>query len=262
MDSQKTILVIDDEIDLLEMLQFQFEKKGFKVVTAPNGLMGLELLKTIVPDLVILDMNMPKIGGIEFYKKICDHKGHTKYPVFVLTARANMEQLFKELKVAGFMTKPFKINELIQEVEAIVIDKKETIKEKRGVGIDEVRRMCLVEDDEEKYQRLSSVFLEAGYNMSLAKTGAVAIEHINADMPDLVLVKLELSDIPGDVVISKLQNIVKTKNIAFVLYGVPGGDEESVRAALGEGQERVVFTDSDAPDELLEIVDQAFRKAK
>lgn len=262
MDSRKTILVIDDEIDLLEMVQFQLEKKGFKVVTAPNGLMGLELLKTIAPDLVILDMNMPKIGGIEFYKKICDHKGNTKYPVFVLTARANMEQLFKELKVAGFMAKPFEINELIQEVEAIVMDKKETTKEKHGLGIDEVRKVCLVEDDEGKYQRLSSVFLEAGYDMSLAKTGTAAVNHINVDVPDLVLIKWKLSDIPGDVVIGKLQNIVKTKNVAFVLYGVPGGGEESLRATIGEGRERVVFTVSDNPDELLKIVDQSFRKAQ
>jgi len=76
-------------------------------------------LKTITPDLIILDMNMPRMGGIEFYKNICGQDSKPRYPVFVLTARANMEKLFKEFEVAGFLAKPFEINQLIARIETI-----------------------------------------------------------------------------------------------------------------------------------------------
>jgi len=63
---------------------------------------------------------MPKLGGLGFYQKICYGQDQPKYPVLVLTARANMEKLFKELNVDGFMAKPFEIKELIGEVSCIV----------------------------------------------------------------------------------------------------------------------------------------------
>ncbi len=128
MGRKKVILIIDDEKDLVEMLQFQFEAQGFQTITAQNGQEGLERLKTTTPDLIILDMNMPKMGGVEFYTHICGADSKPKYPVFVLTARANMEKLFKEFEVQGFMAKPFEINRLIAEIERIVNkEKKENV---------------------------------------------------------------------------------------------------------------------------------------
>ena len=66
---KKTILLIDDELDLVEMAKFLFEAKGFNVVTASDGEMGLEQLEHCDPDLIVLDLNMPKMGGLEFYQK-------------------------------------------------------------------------------------------------------------------------------------------------------------------------------------------------
>ena len=71
MDADKKILIIDDEIDLTQMMGFQFKAKGFEVQTAPDGLAGLECVASFKPDLIILDINMPRMGGIEFYSKIC-----------------------------------------------------------------------------------------------------------------------------------------------------------------------------------------------
>ncbi len=123
MNDKKIILVIDDEVDLAEMIGFQLMARGFEVVTAHNGQEGLERLKTINPQLIILDMNMPKMGGIDFYKNICDSSANPRYPVFVLTARANMEKLFKDFNVAGFLAKPFEIGELVEKIEMIIADK-------------------------------------------------------------------------------------------------------------------------------------------
>ncbi len=119
-DHRKTILLIDDEIDLQQLTKIALSSRGYIVETANNGLEGLGKLETIKPDLIILDMNMPKLGGLGFYQKICNGQDRPPYPVLVLTARTNLEQLLKQMNVDGFMAKPFEIDELLHQVDAII----------------------------------------------------------------------------------------------------------------------------------------------
>ena len=120
MNPSKKILIIDDEVDLTQMIGFQFKAKGFDVQTAGDGVEALGMVHTFKPDLIILDMNMPRMGGIEFYSKICGTNGRPLYPVLVLTARANVQNMFKDLDIDGFMIKPFDIEELVNEAETII----------------------------------------------------------------------------------------------------------------------------------------------
>ncbi|MBU0683224.1 MAG: response regulator, partial [Candidatus Omnitrophica bacterium] len=118
---EKTILLIDDEADFVEMIKFQLESEGYIVVTASDGEEGLLKLKQIKPDLIVLDINMPNMGGLEFYNKIFTPHGRTKYPVLVVTARLNLEEIFKEIEVEGFLSKPFEINHLMSEIKRITL---------------------------------------------------------------------------------------------------------------------------------------------
>ena len=120
MASQKIILVIDDEPDLREMIQYQLESNGFKVHTAVNGVDGLKKLKLIKPDLIILDMNMPEMGGREFFKKIIGQDENAQYPILVLTANLNIEGLFQDFNVDGYLAKPFTIDELLRAINVIL----------------------------------------------------------------------------------------------------------------------------------------------
>ena len=134
MDNQnnpKIVLLIDDEVNLQELIKIALEAKNYRVETASNGIEGLAKLETIKPDLIILDMNMPKMSGLEFYQIICYGGGKPKYPVLVLTARVHMEKLFKNVSINGFMAKPFEISELLQEVDAIVQKKPSIIPAKK-----------------------------------------------------------------------------------------------------------------------------------
>ena len=120
MDTNKRILIIDDEVDLIQLIGFQFKSKGFEVQTADDGLEALQKVHEFRPDLIILDVNMPRMGGLEFYSKICGTNGRPLYPVLVLTARANIQGPFKDLEIDGFITKPFDIEHLVHEAELII----------------------------------------------------------------------------------------------------------------------------------------------
>lgn len=116
----KSILLIEDEEDLVATIKFRLKANGYAVVTANDGIEALRQLDRMTPDLIILDVNLPRMGGIEFYNKISTPYGHSKYPVLVLTARADLEKLFKDIEADGFIAKPFEVGELIKEVERII----------------------------------------------------------------------------------------------------------------------------------------------
>ncbi|MFH1355231.1 MAG: response regulator, partial [Candidatus Omnitrophota bacterium] len=120
MEYNKTILLIEDEADLVQLIKFRLQTRGYEVVAAYDGIEALEKLNEVSPDLIILDINLPKMSGIEFYNKISTPHGHSKYPVLVLTARRDLEMTFKNIEADGFMAKPFEIDQLIIEIERII----------------------------------------------------------------------------------------------------------------------------------------------
>jgi DNA-binding response OmpR family regulator len=252
MDSKKTILLIDDEVDLVEALGYQLKAKtGHEVVIAYNGAEGLEKLKTIEPDLIILDMNMPVMGGIEFYHKICDENGKPKYPVQVLTARANLEQLFNDLDVVGFMTKPFDLEVLLNDIKIIVADKDDVSEEAQKVT-ERAKVVLFIEDDDEAFKQIAVEFLSAGYMVNAAKNGGLALEKIMYDIPDMILIKMGLTDLSGDLVAAKFKKMPKTANIPMVIY--THESDQLNHAVVGRLCEKFGFIkliETDDPHELL-----------
>lgn len=217
----KIVLVIDDEVDLQQLMKIALKSKGYKVETANNGEEGLEKLKTLTPHLIILDLNMPKMGGLVFYQRICDYKGRPKYPIFILSARANMTQLFKEFNIEGFMTKPFEVDELLEEVDTIIHKRTPKIRMKDE---DRPPKVCIVDSNPEALKAIGAEFSNTGYVVTSSTNGTDAIEHIYETLPDVALIKLDLSDIAGDMVILQLRRMVKTRGIKFILYTEQGGE--------------------------------------
>ena len=218
METNKKVLIIDDEVDLTQMVGFQFKAKGFEVKTAFDGLAGLECVHIFKPDLIILDIHMPRMGGIEFYSKICGPDGKPLYPVLVLTARANIQGLFQDLHIDGFMIKPFDVDQLIQEASLIIKKRSEEAAIPKPELVRGVRKICIVEQNKTIFDQLSSLFLEADYTVIPAKSGTVAVEKMMKDVPDVALVQLGLTDIPGDTLIFRLSQMSKTMEVKFVLY--------------------------------------------
>ncbi len=255
MHAQHKILIVDDEVDLIELVSFQFKAKGFDVQTASDGIQALERLAKFTPDLIILDMNMPRMGGIELYSKMCDANGKPRYPILVLTARSNIKELFKDLFVDGFMVKPFEIDQLVLEAEAIIKRSNEAMAKSGSRFAKNNKKICIVEDDPKTFGSVTGAFLTAGYTVIPADKGAVAIEKITEDVPDVALVKLGLPDFPGDMVILRLSQMSKTMGVKYVLFSPKGFDRNNeIAKRLGGKSGILAFVEYLDPKELLEKV--------
>ena len=114
---EKTILIIEDEKPIVDILTFNLVREGYKVVSALDGEAGVEVHKESNPDLVLLDLMLPKMDGFE----VCKHIRRTSAtPIIMLTAREEEvdKVLGLELGADDYMTKPFSMRELLARVKA------------------------------------------------------------------------------------------------------------------------------------------------
>ncbi|MBI4196895.1 MAG: response regulator [Deltaproteobacteria bacterium] len=118
MASQKRILVVDDEFFLVEMLKDRLEFTGYVVDSAENGADALKLLQEKPFDLVIMDVMMPVMDGIQATRIIKGHEKLKKIPVLFLTARARPEDEIEGRKAGAddYLAKPFDMDDLISLV--------------------------------------------------------------------------------------------------------------------------------------------------
>jgi DNA-binding response OmpR family regulator len=115
----KTILVVDDTASLRKMVKSYLSQEGFEVVTAADGLEALMVARQTHPDLIVLDLMMPEMGGVEFLRA---YAKEGTAPIIVLTAKLeeNDKVLGLELGADDYMTKPFSPRELAARVRAVL----------------------------------------------------------------------------------------------------------------------------------------------
>lgn len=120
-----TILVIDDEADLLSTIQTRLEWNKFKVLTASNGYQGLEIAASQKPDLILLDNNMPEMSGLEMLEQMRENPELKNTPVIMVTAVCEPKKIdaASSLGVSDYITKPFDFADLMQKITQI-LDKK------------------------------------------------------------------------------------------------------------------------------------------
>ncbi len=118
--SQKKILVVDDEVDLVETLRFPLEMEGYEVLVSYNGEDGLNKARSESPDLIILDLMLPKLDGYKVCRLLKFDERYKHIPILMLTAKTQEKDriLGMETGANEYLTKPFEIDELINKIKS------------------------------------------------------------------------------------------------------------------------------------------------
>ena len=114
----KKILIVDDEKDIVETLKFMLEASGYSCFCAYNGEDGLKMAKEIIPDLIILDVMMPKMNGFKISRLLKFDVKYRDIPILMLTARSQEsdKQIGEETGANEYITKPFEIDDVLNSV--------------------------------------------------------------------------------------------------------------------------------------------------
>lgn len=116
------ILLVDDEEDLLELLQYALTKAGYEVVTALDGVSGLKTAREERPDLIVLDIMMPRMDGIELCNRLREDAHLRLTPILMLTARSDEKDEIEGLEAGAddYIPKPISPNLLVSRVRALL----------------------------------------------------------------------------------------------------------------------------------------------
>jgi len=127
--AKQTILVVDDETDLLDLIEYNLKKEGFDVLKAENGEEGIAVAKKHEPDLVLLDIMMPKMDGMQAVEEMRKDNQLKNIPIIFLTARSDEKTEVEGLNKGGddYITKPISTTKLISRIKAVLrrFDEKE-----------------------------------------------------------------------------------------------------------------------------------------
>jgi DNA-binding response OmpR family regulator len=118
----RTILIVDDEAVLVETLTYNLEQEGYQVITAVDGIRALEVVQQTRPDLIILDVLLPNMDGLEVCSKLRRESQSATIPILMLTAKSDKmdEVIGLEVGADDYVTKPFGRRELLARVRALL----------------------------------------------------------------------------------------------------------------------------------------------
>jgi DNA-binding response OmpR family regulator len=214
------IMVVDDDPNIQLALKYRLEREGYHVLLAGDGVDALEKVKVEEPDLIILDLVMPRMNGFGFLEQMKGDGGDSAVPVIVLTAYGYESNRARslELGAAEFVAKPFSPRRLVAEVWKILGAK---------------RKRVLVIDDEASIRELLVRLLEGeGCLVDTAEDGPSGIEKALAGDYDLILMD---NGMPGCRADEATERIIaeKLKQRIVIVTANPG--DESVHRALENG---------------------------
>jgi two-component system phosphate regulon response regulator PhoB len=141
--TRETILVIEDERDIVELIRYNLQREGFQVKAAYDGETGLHSVQRDLPDLILLDLMLPKLDGLEVCKRVKENERTAHIPIVMVTAKSEESDIVVGLSLGAddYITKPFSPGVLVARVKAVL------------------RRMEMRETGEQKVVKVSDDFV-------------------------------------------------------------------------------------------------------
>jgi DNA-binding response OmpR family regulator len=207
------ILLVDDEEHLLITVQDFLAHHGYAVTVARRAEDALQRLRSLTPDLVILDISMPGLGGIGFLRAVIPDGMKPPWPILVLTARANMQGFFQDIPIDGFVTKPCRKEDLLERIREILMRTRRPAQQGAPGN-----RVLLGEDDPHAARSLVPALEDAGLQVTVCDTGPAVIEEALRMQPAAIVIRRVLTRMNGESVAALLSAMEKTRDIPVVLF--------------------------------------------
>ena len=195
------LLLVDDEEEFLTSSSQALGRRGFDVNVALNGVTALEMVEKSEYDVVVLDVKMPDIDGVEVFRQI--RKKLPDLPVILLTGHGSIDDAFQTSKdgIADYLAKPIDIEELAVCIRGIV-EKAESNREKNGIaaeqiGFEEIVRVMLIDDEVEFLESMKKVLQRRKMEVITSESGREALALLKESLVDVVVLDVKMPDMDG-----------------------------------------------------------------
>jgi len=220
--SSGTILFIEDDTEFLKLVSHQLKAAGYKVITATRAEEALERLDKHTPDLIILDISMPGMGGLGFLRRLNTISHTHPCPILVLSGRNELEPFFNESVVAAFIPKTSMRDSLLQKVHELITQHHYIARAKDQDHTIPSRKLLLIEDDTAIRDHLTAVFMRKGYEVYHAVDENTLLKVAAVANPSVVLIKYWLPSCNGPTLAEQMGSHAATRHIPVLLYDETG----------------------------------------
>ncbi len=247
MPNQTSILIVDDEVNLCNTLSKILTMKGYQISTAESGFRALDLIKEKQFDVVLMDIKMPVMNGIETFKQI---KAIKPGSIIILMTAFSIDDLIRDAirdGVYAVISKPFDIDTVISMIE----------KSKTGA------LLAVVGDDPEICKTMRSILEKKGYSVTTCATGEEAIS-ITKERPfDIIFIDMKLPLLNGLETYLKIKKI-NPKAIAVMMTAYRQETNELIKQAIEKGAYSCLYKPFDMNEviRIIEEVSQRIQKLK
>jgi DNA-binding response OmpR family regulator len=235
--TKATILLIDDDPDFCESTRIMLEHDGYKVISAPDGVQGVNLAREKMPDLIVLDVVMPDKDGYVVCRELKDDPRTCHIPVIIVTSLGSDSEDRYVAKIAkyhmadAFFNKPLKREELFEKIEKIISASETSRTDERTR-----KRLLIVDDDPDIVAALERMLEAYDYEIFVAESGIEGIKLAQTFHPDAIVLDVMLPDKDGYTVCYELKKDPTTHNIPIlILTALPHQlDRPEVAQSLAE----------------------------
>lgn len=222
---EKKILLVDDELKIREMFYELFSLKGYKIITAPGGEEGIDILKREKVDLVLLDIKMDTIDGIETLRRMREFDTKTRIIMLTALEDADLDKHARINGATGLMRKSWGILTISKIVNSILAEKLEFSEDKKKI---------LVADDEPEICSLLNDFLtKKGFVPIIAASGEEALIKAKEENPVIILLDINMPGMDGLMTLKKIKEINERAGI-IVITGMADANiaEEAMKLGI------------------------------
>lgn len=214
-DSNKKILIIEDEAFLSEMYQTKFESLGYQVITADNGEVGLETIRKEKPSIVLLDIIMPVMDGYTVLRKIRADAEIKNTLVVIFSNLGQEEEITKGMQMGAddYLVKSnLTPTELVQKIETVLAKGSSD----KGANLKRIR-VLIIEDTKDIIDLYTTRFDNEGFDYKVAENGAWGLKVAQEEPWDIILLDIMMPAINGIEALRTLRATPKLKNIPIIV---------------------------------------------
>ena len=222
------ILVIEDNPLNMKLVTNLLTINGYDVSEAQDAEMGIEAAKSLCPDLILMDVELPGISGLDATRRIRNDPKIRDVPIIALSANAMDEDRDKGLSAGcnDYITKPINIKTFVNRINHHLLKTRKQVLFNNAMS---GHRILIVDDEPLNIKLLSALLISKGYQVLTAGDGKEAIRKVKNERPDLILLDIMMPGMDGFEATKFLKSDADTKNIPIILVTALTGEDEKKR---------------------------------
>jgi CheY-like chemotaxis protein len=244
------ILVVEDDTVSAEMIKIRLAKQGYKVIVAKTGEEGIRLAQEEMPDLILMDMILPGIHGLDATMQLKKNPQTRSIPIFALTIM-NAPDFIKACYQDGicvFLRKPYDFEELLANIKRYISANSTTTK-----------KIMLINDNPDLTSVMTTTLKKNGFEVISAPEGMIRVDDVHKKKPDLILLDIDMLEDWGITVFKILKKSDTTMSIPIVLTANQLDPDELKDLASKLGAEAFI-SKSDGFDKAIPKIKKIFAK--